>query len=486
MFIDFRDANGNNLLAASIWRKDVFLIEEQPEMLSKDDTALEYIESDDDDDTIQLKHEKNKAAMSYQSYPSNGAFTDEYYEKQQHEFDLVFDYLLANGADYHLVNSMGANLIHEVAKLGNFSIFQKLLNMGVNSNLVDSLGNTPLHYVITLDIFDELNRCHPNQINTQNEKGRSPLMEYFNRFEKSTEIVERMIAAGTNLNITDCDGNTALHYAAAKIPKLAEILLRNSANINAENNQGEIPAHKLNLNYYRPCGAFKLFICHELINLLTTSKRKFSLLTDLVSMSDKDLADVLPELLKRQSQFDELFRLHCNSFDYHGVSCLQYASVRSKAPWYNQYSGKDYYKSSNSYCFMKLLDQQNINTRKALAGTETLSDVNVLKLLISKGADVNVKDQNGLTPLLKSTGAEYRTASVECVKVLLKAGANCDTSVKDLRPLDIAGTHYNRKKSTAMLAILLQFGAKYRYSTNDGIRPLDNSVFKCFYDFDEE
>lgn len=78
-----------------------------------------------------------------------------------------------------------------------------------------------------------------------------------------------------------------------------------------------------------------------------------------------------------------------------------------------------------------------------------------LKILITEGADVNIGDKllHGTTPLMGISGS----GSIECVNILLKAGANVNAIAgTNLVALDIATTRNHSK----IIALLRKHGAK--------------------------
>ena len=94
-------------------------------------------------------------------------------------------------------------------------------------------------------------------------------------------------------------------------------------------------------------------------------------------------------------------------------------------------------------------------------------DLNKVKRLLRKGADVNAKEFNGYTPLM---WAVAHTGHVEIVKVLLEKGA--DVSVrgksKNETPLGIA-SHFG---GLEIVRLLLDKGADITAKDNDGSTPL--------------
>ncbi|XP_076290222.1 uncharacterized protein LOC143213811 [Lasioglossum baleicum] len=77
----------------------------------------------------------------------------------------------------------------------------------------------------------------------------------------------------------------------------------------------------------------------------------------------------------------------------------------------------------------------------------------IVELLLSKGANVNVKSESGMTTLFAASRSGYK----EIVGILLKYGAECDPGAgEDIKPLHAAAVEGHSK----IVEILLKFGAE--------------------------
>ena len=92
----------------------------------------------------------------------------------------------------------------------------------------------------------------------------------------------------------------------------------------------------------------------------------------------------------------------------------------------------------------------------------------ILEILIKKGADLNAKANNGWTPLVWAIsgydeyddvriGEQLRQSRIKCVEMLIKAGADVNAKTNEGEtPLSIA----KRKQNNEMIALLRRAGAK--------------------------
>ena len=105
-----------------------------------------------------------------------------------------------------------------------------------------------------------------------------------------------------------------------------------------------------------------------------------------------------------------------------------------------------------------------LRLNKELFGEVEKGNVTEVKLLIRGGANVNVKDEHGWTPL------HYATSHIEVAKVLIDNGANVNAENKyGTTPLHFAG-------STEVAKLLLDNGADVNARDGKGQTPLHKAV----------
>ncbi len=326
--------------------------------------------------------------------------------------------LIAAGALVDEVNAKGETSLIITVKRNHAEAVKALLAARASANIRDKSGNTALVYAKAIDVGPEaeifnaliaagadpnhlnedgdtllivaassrsntatiralLNTDAKRTINTRNKRGESALL--IATAYSEPETVALLLAAGANVNEADNNGQTALMRAVSKYEQsldLVKHLIKAGANVNATDSRGQTA-----LLYFRPYEA-----------------------NDLVR-------SVFKELIAAGANVD--------AADAEGkTQLLSFAQTRS-APLVQMaidaganVNAKD--KRLRTALFYAFPFQGIV------AGTE-----DVVRTLIAAGANPNVADQDGNTPLMLAAHQQ----SLESVGILLAAGA--DVNAKD-------------------------------------------------------
>jgi ankyrin repeat protein len=143
-----------------------------------------------------------------------------------------------------------ANLFLKAIKKGDIERIRKLISQGADANAKDNRGMTPLHkaaYYGRRQIAEVLIAKGAN-VNETDTAGQTPLHIAANFGAKF--VPELLLAKGADVNARDNSGNTALHEAAGvwHVDKnVLEVLLAKGADVQARNEAGQTPLHRVSM-----------------------------------------------------------------------------------------------------------------------------------------------------------------------------------------------------------------------------------------------
>jgi ankyrin repeat protein len=151
----------------------------------------------------------------------------------------VATYLIEHGAD---VNLGGMPALSAAAAAGNRAMVELLLSRGANVNSKDSHGKTALHIAAEKEFptVAEVLLANKADANAQDNSGNTPLFSAANN--GSLKLVAMLLAAGANPNLPNKQGLTPLVLPAAhRSSEIVKALLAAGANPNVERDNGRTP-----------------------------------------------------------------------------------------------------------------------------------------------------------------------------------------------------------------------------------------------------
>jgi len=267
------------------------------------------------------------------------------------------------------------------------------------------------------------------------------------------------LSSQTDVNATDLEGNTPLHYAATEgHADVIDVLLKHGAMIDQVSEEGYTPLHEaaqhankgvvekllekgadINQRTSGADGKSALYFASAIgatpiVKILLDHGAKFGLAandnyqrTPVHHAALENEAEVLKELLSRLTKEEKLAALE--SRDGIGRSALHLASMRG-----------------NKEAISELLDQgADISARLEDGRTplhvvaemgQSLRYVESLSILVSSGhGDVNQADANGLSPLHYAVKKQHEAVVVKLLELGADTGILDDTQWDDLRKL---------------------------------------------------
>ncbi|WP_341815349.1 ankyrin repeat domain-containing protein [Wolbachia endosymbiont (group B) of Aricia artaxerxes] len=389
--------------------------------------------------------------------------------------------------------------VHYAVYNGNMSlfndIFQFLSDKETMINTKDSSDWTPLHYAVYYNALDVVkflvNKGADISVKDKDSKTPLDLAAQENdtnvaEFLKQTELDKKLLAAvqdaglnevkdlinqKANINAKDMYGWTLLHFAASRDKlSVVEFLFNNNANINAKDVYGNTPLH-VAAQYSSSLEIVKFLLDKDISGINNITNNGWTPLhvaiqgnklntvelllgrgadievRDIYNQTSLDLATRKGYLdiagILKQVQLDRKLLTIVESDGFNEAKGLiaQGANIDT-----NDKNGNTLLYSAaeiGDLNLVKLLldNGANIETKNGeyqatpLHGAVLNERLNVVKLLLNRGANVNAEDKDNWTPLHYAAD----TNSLDIVKVLVDAHANLDARGDyGKAPLDIA------------------------------------------------
>ncbi|MEJ2702644.1 MAG: ankyrin repeat domain-containing protein, partial [Sedimentisphaerales bacterium] len=331
----------------------------------------------------------------------------------------MIELLLAHGSDINSRGCRGRTALHEAVDWPRDAGVKALLANGADINTKDDNGRTALHHALFYGNKDlaELLITKGANVSAGDSYGCTPL--HFAALRGMGETVEALLARGADANAKANSGATPLHYAARYgREKVVEILLAKGADINAKTEAGDTPASAALQAHHQ-----------RIFDLLTLKGGEMPQTNSLCNVAGTG------NLAEAKSLIDK--GVDVNAKDWLGWAPLHYAARQ------------------NDKDMIQLLVSRgakvNVHNREGLAPLHLTTDRDCAELLIAQSADVNIKDNDGWVPLLYAA----RDGRQDIAEILIRAGANVNPSNLGRKPL-----HWALKKGhTDIVKLLIEKGA---------------------------
>jgi ankyrin repeat protein len=309
-------------------------------------------------------------------------------------------------------------------------------------------------------------------INIKNKDGDTPLLTYIKIFPDKKNTTKLLIKKGANLNVKNKDGSTPLHIA--KTPEVAKLLIEKDANLNVKNKDGDTPLSTHIKNYlYHENETFKFrarairslrdfkWKTYQIEKSEFTATQYTKIVEFLiengadVNVKNKDgntpshmttTSDIVKLLIEKGADInvknkdgDTPLSTHIKNYLYHKnrISKLRAdirkTSGRIRVTYRTRLKESEFFAPQYAKMVEFFIENgADINIKNKDGDTPLLTYIkifpdkkNTTKLLIKKGADLNIVDQKKRTALHIASIKGF----TEIVKLLIAAGANKD--IKD-------------------------------------------------------
>ncbi len=344
--------------------------------------------------------------------------------------DLV-KFLIEKGADINRANDFGNTSLHYAAWASDFEAFKCLFDKGANINVVNSQGQTPLQYSCMGGNFEIMKYCVSSGMDIKAECDDGSSLIHWAAYGGNLEMFKYLESEGLDYNIGDKDGSPPIFWAASgnRIEIIKYLVEEKNADVNFVDESGTIPlksaiegGHFEVANYLLEKGADINYKMEDNV-------------TWLVLAAQNDNPELVKLLLDKGCKV--------NVFDDFGNTPLTTAAGHGNLD------------------VVKILVENGANLEPGLCKRESCTNRGqtplhsaswrqpaIMECLIENGADPNVKNLDGNTPMHNVTWSD----SVRSVDILCNAGGNVNIKNNSgLTPLMMA---IKKNKTEIMLAFL--------------------------------
>jgi ankyrin repeat protein len=381
----------------------------------------------------------------------------------------VSEALIKNGANVNYRKDKDTYTPFELAlKKGNIKIALQCIENGANIKAVSEKNeHTPMSYACRNGQIEIVKTLFNKgvSINSAIKDNNTPL-HYACMKTDNSELIEFLLSKGANGMAKDSEGTTPFHYAAVSAnTKDLKLLIQKGANIEAKNNEGITPLHM----------AAKFGSINNLTYLL-------SLGADLDAKNNEgksayDLAKNAETKKALQDQSKSLVKLVCSDKT---LSKEETEAIISKIPNAESDVNTSYLLNSAAYYenwdLIKMLISKGANVTNASKHSWTAlhnscykGNIEITQLLIDKGANINALTKDKSTPLYLAVQEEKG----EIVKLLTDKGADVSICNKNgASPLHMA----SKTGNVDIINTLLQKGANVNQKTKSNYCPIHEAI----------
>ena len=439
--------------------------------------------------------------------------------------------LLAKGGDVNQTQADGTTPLHWAVYRFDRELVQTLLKKGARVNVVNRYGASPLSEAVrvaNVEITEMLIEAGADA-NVENEDGQTPLM--LAARTGNVALATRLVQRGADVNRRErFRGQSAVMWAAAQNhPEMVAFLISKGADltVRAQANDWETQISSEPRVQYRPTGGLTPLLYAARAGCLGCVKAMLDAgadkdrpnpdgMTPMIMALDNGYPAVAQQLLDRGA--------NPHTWDWWGRTPL-YVAITMRGGL----DGRAGSRSPESLAFVKALLATGVNVNAQLAFKEPSRggrdnrfrddllttgatpllraaqtfDNDVVRLLLERGALVDLPNASGVTPFMAAAGVGTRTGggvlgpgvpdnvislSLETMEILRQAGADVNARITDVTSLTAriarANTLTGRQGQTTLFVVaetgrtevvkyLLEHGAKTDLVDDMGRSPID-------------
>ncbi|MDB6059839.1 MAG: tankyrase-2 isoform [Verrucomicrobiales bacterium] len=305
----------------------------------------------------------------------------------------VAEFLLANGANINVRTEKVSPPLICAAVHGHKALVDLLLSKGAD---IETQSTVTYHYQTAL------------------------MCAAFRGFKT---ITQTLLEHGAKVNATDDTGRTAVHRAAENgYPEIAELLLTNKARVDATTLEKKTPLHLA-------CDANRVDVVKVLVDHgADVNAKSDGGFTPLLNASEHGQLDVASFLLEHGANIDDAVSNNWTQAEFRGFRPINFAISRNDVKLLKLLL--EHHANPNSTFTRENVNAFPRSTTHGLTPLLTTLNRELVEMLLNHGADPNLADENGKTPL--HLAVESREKAL--VELLIAHGAKVNATNKQGTP----------------------------------------------------
>ncbi len=337
----------------------------------------------------------------------------------------IVELLLAEGADPNLQNNIGKSALHWAAEFGHADVVELLLAAGADVNLRNNVGKTAAQVARDHGYQDIAQRTE--QVTQPTSTGNVGLIPAVR--DNDLAEIERLLAAGADINLQDEDGWTALHWAALnRYSNIVTHLLAAGADIDLRNSDGLTAAQRARKRGH-----------HDIVKIIEQAAPSGSELINAVRDNDQVEVERLLAAGALPNMHDENRKTALQWAALYGYPSIvaqllaagANANLQSEYGWTALLSAAIWAPADVSAQLLAAGADVNLQSETGWAAlilaTDSGRDI-VVELLLIAGADVNLQNNYGWSALMLAAYGGH----ADIVDSLLSAGADVNLRRTDI------------------------------------------------------
>lgn len=165
----------------------------------------------------------------------------------------VVEYMLEQGADVKVLDQNGETPLFAAVATNDPVLVQMLIDAGAEVNATDQRGRTALHLAVrpANDEAIDGNTTYGTLLaagakhDVRDDTGETPIFTAVTGYMGNLNALKEMVKAGADINLSNEDGNTPLHYSSSDDSQIKQVsyLVSKGAKVNVQNKFGETPLY---------------------------------------------------------------------------------------------------------------------------------------------------------------------------------------------------------------------------------------------------